>query len=301
MRKVLGAGLALFCISAVPYTPLTKQSNIGDSISQGFGANGFPGDHPRLSWAQGTDDGVRSVYERQTVLYAGFDQEPESVTGAELIGGDDNFPAQASRVCAQDRVPDQVFVLLGGNDVCNRGRSNNSNATANMYSNDTWRAYLRAGIDQLVSCMPTHGVVQVMSMPRVDYLYEAGRDKSLWCSWGIWPIAGVCRIVTAEGNATRRAQIGARIDAYNDIIREEVAAYGANTNRKNSQGLRFVTDWVGSIASGQRNTSVGTFRFSANDINGVDCFHPNVGGQAKLACLGWAVNPGGDGDRASCF
>ena len=52
-------GSLLFVTTVAPageWTPPTKQSNAGDSISQGFGANGWPGDHPDLSWVQGTDD-----------------------------------------------------------------------------------------------------------------------------------------------------------------------------------------------------------------------------------------------------
>ena len=60
-------------------------------------------------------------------------------------------------------------------------------------------------------------------------------------------------------------------------------------------------DWVGSIATGHANTSVGTYRFTEYDINGVDCFHPNVDGQARIACLAWAKSPDGAGPSAGCF
>lgn len=282
----------------------SKQANAGDSISQGFGANGWPGDHPDLSWAQGSDGRVNSTASRLANVHgAGFTQEAESVSGAEMVGGSDNFPAQAARICAQSVKPTRVRVLLGGNDVCNRASSNNGDAAANLYSVSTWTNALRAGLDQLADCLPPKSIVQVLSMPRVDGLYEAGRDKSSWCSWGVWPLAGVCRIVTAEGDATRRAQIGARIDQYNDAIRAEVHAYASNANGQNPRGVGFITDWEGSISSGHENTSIGTYRFTAEDINGVDCFHPNVGGQARLACLAWSKSPDGAaaGPFAGCF
>jgi hypothetical protein len=277
-----------------------KQSNIGDSISQGFDANSVPLDHPSLSWVQGTDDRIDSLYSRQAALSASFEQEPESVTGAELVGGDDNFPAQASRVCAQSTVPDEVFLLLGANDLCNRTRANGNDATVNLYSLDTTREFLRAGIDQLVACMPRGGLVQVMSMPRVDYLYEAGHAKSFWCNWGVWPIAGVCRIVTGESSASKRAQLGTFVDAYNQLLADEVHAYDTNANGKNDKAIRFVTDWMGSSATGHDSTSIGTFHFNENDINGVDCFHPNEDAQGRIACLAWAANPFGSGSRAAC-
>ncbi|MBX3226732.1 MAG: hypothetical protein KIT84_39070 [Labilithrix sp.] len=287
--------------TAVSYAAPTKQANAGDSISQGFGANGWPGDHEDLSWVQGTDSRVSSTADRLARMQSGFTEESESVTGAEMVGGDDSFPAQAARICAQRVKPTRVRVLLGANDVCNRPKSNSGDAAANMYSVGTYTNALRAGLNQLAQCLPAKSVVQVLSVPRVDALYEAGHDKSYWCHWGIWPIAGICRIVTGESNASRRAQVGARVDQYNDAIAAEMRAYNSNSNGKNPKGHAFVTDWVGSIAAGKKNTSIGTFKFTENDINGVDCFHPNVKGQGRLACLAWAKSPDGAGPYASCF
>jgi hypothetical protein len=297
-------GSLLFVSTVAPanvWAPPVKQSNAGDSISQGFGANGWPGDHPDLSWVQGTDDEVDSTAERLGKIQTGFTQEPESVTGAEMVGGDDSFAAQASRICAQSVKPTRVRVLLGGNDVCNRPKSTTSDAAANLYSVTTWTNGLRAGLDLLAECLPSKSVVQVMSMPRVDGLYQAGHDKSWWCYNGVWPLAGICRVVTDEDDAGRRAQIGARVDQYNDAIAAEMTAYTTNANHKNPKGIDFITDWVGSVAQGKKDTSIGTFTFTSDDINGVDCFHPNTGGQGRLSCIAWAKSPDGAGPYASCF
>jgi len=304
-RNVLPAlavtSLVVSSATADEWTAPSKQSNAGDSISQAFCANGWPWDHPDLSWAQGSDDRVSSMADRTADLYAGFTQEPESVTGAEMVGGNDNFAAQASRMCAQDVKPTRVRVLLGGNDVCNRARSASADATANLYSLTTWTNAFRAGLDQLATCLPPRSVVQVLSMPRVDGLYEAGHDKSLWCHLGVWPLAGICRVVTGEKSAARRAQIGVAVDRYNDALAREIATYHANANGKNPRGIGFFTDWVGSIASGKPNTSIGTYRFTADDINGTDCFHPNIKGQGRISCVAWGKGPDGAGPTASCF
>jgi lysophospholipase L1-like esterase len=297
----IAATVSVSTATAETWSVPSKQANAGDSISQAFGANGFPGDRPHLSWVQGTDWRVDSTASRYAETIAGFTQEAESVTGAELVGGDDNFAAQAARICAQPTKPNRVRVLLGGNDVCNRPRSSTANAAANLYSVTTWTQALRAGLDQLAACLPPRALVQVLSMPRVDGLYEAGISKSAWCSWGIWPLAGVCRIVTAETSASRRAQIGARIDAYNNALAADVAAYATNANGRNARGVGFVTDWVGSMASGKSRTSIGTYSFTSADINGVDCFHPNIEGQARIACVAWATSPDGKGPVAGCF
>lgn len=289
--------LASSAFAALP----SKQSNAGDSISQGFSANGWLGDHPNYSWVQGTDSGVDSMFLRYRALNPSFSQQAESVTGAELVGGGDNFAAQSKRICGQSVKPQHVTVLLGGNDVCNRSRSSTSNAAANMYSVTTWRNALRAGLDQLAACLPAGSTVQVLSAPRVDYLYNAGHAKTWYCPYVVWPTAGICRIVTAENSATRREQIGQRINAYNDATAQEIAAYQSNANGKNPRGLHFVTDWKGSIEQGHRNTSIGTYAFSAGDINGTDCFHPNTTGQHKLACSAWASDPDGSGAVSTCL
>ncbi len=299
----IATGVVLFVSQATAdvWAPPAKQANAGDSISQGFSANGWPGDHTELSWVQGSDVGVDSVASRTRASYADFTQDSESVSGAELIGGNDNFAAQASRICAQRPLPTRVHVLLGANDVCNRPRSSSKDAAANLYSVTTWTNALRTGLDQLAACLPPRSVVQLLSVPRVDGIYEAGNAKSGWCSWGVWPIANVCRVVTAETSASRRAQIGARIDQYNDALAAEADSYARNLNGQNSRGIAFVSDWVGSTSSGHENTSLGTFRFGADDINGSDCFHPNVAGQARIACVAWAKSPDGAGPYAGCF
>ena len=294
---LMASGLAF-----AAWTPPTKLANAGDSISQGFGANGMPWDHPERSWAQGTGGNVGSMFDRWGWWYdAGFTQQPESVTGAEMVGGGDSFPAQAARICAQNPPPDRVEVLLGGNDVCNRARSATADATANFYSLETWRGAIRAGMDQLAACLPEGAVVQVLSMPRVDWLYEAGHDKSWWCTGVIWPAANICRVVTDEDDPARRDQIGRAIDRYNDVIREETGAYDSNANGRNGRGVRFTTDWKGSMEQGHWRDSVGTYIFGSGDINGVDCFHPNTGGQAKLACAAWASHPDGWGSVEECL
>lgn len=279
----------------------TRQSNAGDSMSQGSGADGWPGDHPELSWVRGTSSSVYSVYMRYLELVPSFTQRPESVSGAEMVGGSNNFPAQAARICAQEPKPQHVSVLLGHNDVCNRPRSSSPDATATMYSNETWVNALRAGLDQLAACLPAGARVHVLSFARVDFLYKAGYAKGLWCPYAVWPSAGICRIVTAETSASRRAQIGARINQYNALMRDEVERYHSNANGQNPRGVRFVSDWRGSIEEGYGNTSVGTYSFRASDINGTDCFHPSTQGQRRLACAAWASNPDGAGAVADCF
>lgn len=279
----------------------TKQSNVGDSMSQGAVADGWPADRPELSWVQGTSGDVYSVYMRYLELVPSLTQQPESVSGAEMVGGGNNFAAQAARVCAQEEKPQHVSVLLGANDVCNRPRSSSGDPAETLYSIETWVNALWAGLDQLAACLPEGARVHVLSVPRVDFLYNAGYAKSLYCPYVVWPAVGICRIVTAETKGWRRALIGARINEYNEVIRAEAESYDSNANGQNPRGVRILSDWQGSIEDGYQNSSVGTYIFRAADINGTDCFHASVLGQRRLACAAWASNPDGGGDIWECF
>lgn len=279
------AAVQTFGLRAADAQP-RKLAGIGDSISQGFSANGLPGDHPDQAFGQGTDTTVSSLYSRYLARFPGFTKEFVSVTGAEMVGGTNSAAAQAQRICMQTTKPDHVYILLGGNDVCNRA-SNATDAVANMYSVMTYRNALKAALDTLAGCLASGSQVLVLSMPRVDFLYDAGNAKnSITCN-SVWFLASVCRIVTGESSATRRAQIGARVDQYNAGLREEVRAADV---RHSARGIRFLTDWQGPMSS-RPATSVGTYRFTKDDISIDDCFHPYYStGQKRLACAAWEAS-----------
>jgi hypothetical protein len=269
---------------AIGHAQPRKLAGIGDSISQGFSASALPFDTPDRAFGQGTDATVNSLYSRYLARIPGFTKQFASVTGAEMVGGSDNAAAQAQRICMQTTKPDRVYILLGGNDVCNRTRATGSDATVNMYSVTTFRNGLKAALDTLAGCLASGSQVQVLSMPRVDFLYDAGNAKNTITCNSVWVLASVCRIVTAESDATKRAQIGARVDQYNAALREETRAADV---RHSSRGIRFLTDWQGPMSS-RPSTSVGTYRFTKDDISIDDCFHPYYNtGQRRLACTAW--------------
>ena len=107
-----------------------------------------------------------------------------------------------------------------------------------------------------------------------------------------WSLGGVCRIVTngstlnGESYAVRRAGVAERQQRYNEILRDEAAAYNANATGQNPRGIEVVADYVD-----EATPSVGTSTFETTDIDGGDCFHPSIAGQAKLAFGTWANNP----------
>lgn len=277
--------LAVAVPAAASAADPSKLSGIGDSISQGFAANNWPGDHADMAFGQGTDAEVNSLYTRYRARFPSLTKQFVSVSGAEMVGGSNNAAAQAQRICAQSTKPNRVVIELGGNDVCNRGRGSATDAASNLYSVTTFRNALKSALDLLGGCLPSGSQVLVLSMPRVDFLQEAGTAKSFTCS-AIWALAGVCRVVTGEGDATRRRQIGARVDQYNEGLYTEVRA----AETRHGSKVHFVSDWQGPLATNPR-TSVGSFQFGKDDIDSFDCFHPYKGtGHKKLACVAWEAS-----------
>jgi hypothetical protein len=273
-------------------TSPAKLSGMGDSISQGFDAT-CCGELPHLGFGQGTDPSVGSVYSRYRALGAlPRGKEFASRSGAEMVN---DALAQAQAICRMGVKPDRIVLLLGGNDVCNRA------SVGSLYPVATFRAALRGALAALGD--PACGLgpgswVHVLSMPRVDMLRAAGLAKGGVQCEAIWSLANVCRVVTAQPDPAVLAQIGAVVDAYNDGIAAEVA--DADTANGGLVGVHFTTDWRGPRATNP-DSSVGTYAFGPSDVSDVDCFHPSVAGQRRLACLAWETWELGTGDVAGCL
>jgi hypothetical protein len=245
-----------------------KLSGIGDSISQGFDAT-CCGELPHLGFGQGTDPAVASVYSRYRAIGAlPQGKEFASRSGAEMV-----------------------------NDALPQARA----SVGSLYPVATFRSALRAALAALGD--PACGLragswVHVLSMPRVDLLRAAGLGKGGVQCEAIWTLASICRVVTAQPDPAVLAQIGAAVDAYNDGIAAEVV--DADAANGGLLGVHFTTDWRGPRAT-HPDSSVGTHAFGPSDVSDVDCFHPSVAGQRKLACVAWETWELGTGDVAGCL
>jgi lysophospholipase L1-like esterase len=290
----------------------TKLAGIGNSIMQAYNArsNSSPlaGDTPSASFAQGTDATPYSLYQRYQDAYGlPGGMQFVSVSGAEWVGGSDNAAAQAAAICAQAVKPDRVVIELGGNDVCNRGSglSDPMARVAAMYTDEQIGNAVSAALDQLGQCLPANARVHVLGIPRVDGLYDAGISQGCQGRWNRYLIffpTNICRIVTGgslgTGNSTLQARdaVGARIDGYNDELAARVAAAQAG------YAVDFSTDWVGSMAQGMLNTSVGAYQFQSGDLSNGDCFHPYYSsGHVKLACAAWESWEGDPANVPACL
>jgi hypothetical protein len=302
-RRAAAAVLAVTLLAPAAARAQNKLSGIGDSAMQGANArfSYWPlpvGDQIQYSFAQGWDSTVDPLYLRYTLLgLLKWGEEFVSVDGAQMVGGGDNAPAQAQRICDQRRKPDRIIVLLGSNDICNRS------STSAMYDAATFQNALATALDILAkpSCGLKRGTkVHVLSMVPVQYLYAAGIEKELKelipCQL-IWELFDICPIVTRGTDSDRQA-VADRVHQYNLAIAAAVAAAQA----RYAPDIEFTTDWKDAP-----NACVGTFQFGAAELSDVDCFHPKWStGQKKLACAAWesweAVALGaGAGNESGCF
>jgi len=262
-----------------------KLAGIGDSIMQGMDVTALYQDQVGYSFAQGTSGQVSSLYSRYK-LVSGLPggEEFASVSGSTMI---DDASTQATAICNQSALPNRVVILLGSNDLCNASTASDFPSVA------TFRAALQTALDELAGCLPPGSWVHVLSVPRIDLLYQAVQSKQesvydVTCPAFLAAI-GICTIAGDDPTA-----LHTQVNAYNDGIQAEVVA--AHDAYATAQGVEFTTDWSGTTA----NTSIGTFTFGADDVSSVDCFHPSAEGQRKLACAAWESWEGA-GDAAACF
>ncbi len=289
-------------------------ANLGDSISQAFDADDSNAidlgvlasnpekifhDNPALSWVQGTDPRIGSVRSHYLALDPGLVHDRFSISGTEMVR---DLEKQARAIGTAGAHPDLVYVLIGGNDICNRQPSSTDDPTANLYSVEQWREAVGGALEALVDVLDAKATVRFVSMPRVDLLYEtlattrvpvkfntpAGPISGSSTCKDLWSITaqqgnGICKIVTTQRDAAKRKAIGDRIDTYNDVLAELVRRFDTDPTF-NPKRISFQSDWHGSLEKGNTpNSSVGTYRFTPAEVSKLDCFHPSIAGQKAIA------------------
>lgn len=255
-----------------------KLSGMGDSIMQGFDAKpcGTPicFDQPEYSFAQGTSSEVESLYLR----FGEPGKEFASVTGAAMVNGANNAKSQANRICHQEVRPNRIVILLGANDICN------ADALSTLPSALDFSNALNDALTLLASesCALARGsAIHVVSVPRVDLLQASGLAKTDVACSEIWHSYGICALATEAPSAETLQTIASTVDSYNRAIAATVAELKSTTDP--ARELTFTTDYVGAAP----NTSFGTYAFVPADLSNLDCFHPSLQGQRKLACMAW--------------
>jgi hypothetical protein len=303
VAAALGSGLTL---AAKPGGGGTTTWNvrlhgIGDSIMRGYNASCTGntsvldlfcysgGDQPTNSFFDGTSTAVKSLAD--WFIAAGAKttySKVASQSGTEMVGGSNNFEAQAATVAANARVlglPVQVKVELGGNDICKR------TTVAQLYDDATWRTAVRNGLGVLTTGLPQGSSVVLVGVPRVQDLYVVGVAKgssrvncpSFWETYDVCEIATVDRPIDGMSLADRRTAIGLRQQAYNSILLNEAR------NFSGLNGVEVVAETDGAYTNS--TPEVGNYSFTTTEINGGDCFHPSIAGQNKVATVVWGNDP----------
>ena len=236
---------------------------LGDSMSLGVNACQEPGQCAEVSWSGGTDPAVGSIALR---LAAASGVEPKVVNAAK-DGGDVGD--------ALDRVdeviqagPQLVTVLLGGNDACKP-------TLEEMTPAAEYEAQLTELFGRLNAEAP-EATILALSVPDLYRLWDIGRaDPRAVQTWNSSPSCsnrlGDADDDSAEATA-RRDAVAARVDEFNAAIARVCAA-----------AERCIDD----------GGAVFAYDFSADEISGIDFFHPSVAGQRVIAQLAWEALEGG--------
>ncbi|MEU2528981.1 SGNH/GDSL hydrolase family protein [Streptomyces sp. NPDC013087] len=225
---------------------------VGDSITRGFDACSVLADCPEVSWATGTDAGVRSLAVRLLgPSKAASHSWNHAVSGARMA----QLPEQMA-LAAEER-PELLTVMIGANDACR-------DAVDLMTPVADFRASFEASMRQLRASAPKTQVY-VSSVPDLKRLWSTGRENPLGKQ--IWKL-GICRSMLGDAD-----DMGAAAVARRDAVRERVVAYNEVLRDVCARDERCRYD----------GGAVFDYRFTGEQLSEWDWFHPGRDGQARLA------------------
>ncbi|MFE9725291.1 SGNH/GDSL hydrolase family protein [Streptomyces sp. NPDC005794] len=225
---------------------------VGDSITRGFDACAVLADCPEVSWATGTDGGVKSLAVRLLgASKATSHSWNHAVSGARMA----QLPEQMA-LAAQER-PELVTVMIGANDACR-------DSVELMTPEADFRASFEASMRQLRAAAPKTQVY-VSSVPDLKRLWSTGRENPLGKQ--IWKL-GICRSMLGDAD-----DMGAAAVARRDAVQERVVAYNGVLRDVCARDERCRYD----------GGAVFDYRFTGEQLSEWDWFHPGRNGQARLA------------------
>ncbi|MFC8590364.1 SGNH/GDSL hydrolase family protein [Streptomyces atroolivaceus] len=225
---------------------------VGDSITRGFDACAVLADCPEVSWATGTDGGVKSLAVRLLgASKAASHSWNHAVSGARMA----QLPEQMA-LAAQEK-PELVTVMIGANDACR-------DSVGLMTPVADFRASFEASMRRLRASAPK-SQVYVSSVPDLKRLWSTGRENPLGKQ--IWKL-GICRSMLGDAD-----NMGAAAVARRDAVRERVVAYNGVLRDVCTRDERCRYD----------GGAVFDYRFTGEQLSEWDWFHPGRNGQARLA------------------
>ncbi|MFD5429205.1 SGNH/GDSL hydrolase family protein [Streptomyces sp. NPDC127084] len=224
---------------------------VGDSITRGFDVCALLADCPEVSWATGSDTGVRSLAQRLLGPAAAERSWNHARSGARMA----DLPAQMTAAAAHR--PELVTVMAGANDACR-------DSPELMTPVKEFTASFEAAMRALRRTAPK-AQVYVSSVPDLKRLWSTGRENPLGRE--VWKL-GICASMLADaedlGQAAgqRRTRVYERVVAYNEALRDVCA----KDRRCRYDG-----------------GDVFDYRFTGEQLSPWDWFHPGRDGQRRLA------------------
>ena len=245
-----------------PRTDLpSSMAALGDSITAGYGSCLALTSCPRNSWATGDGSLVNSQYKR--IVAGNPAMRGNGHNLAEAGAMVDDLPGQAAAAVRLN--PDYVTILVGANDAC-RSR------IGDMTSTSQFQAQVGAAMSTLRTGLPKARLL-VVSIPDVYRVWEVAHTNRT--AQGVWAL-GVCPSLlanptsTASADVSRRKQFRDRVDAYDTILTTACRDYG--TRCRTDKGAAHAET------------------FGLDKLSALDFFHPNAGGQTRLAEVTYPSN-----------
>ncbi|GAA2930019.1 SGNH/GDSL hydrolase family protein [Kitasatospora cinereorecta] len=225
---------------------------VGDSVTRGYDACSVLADCPEVSWATGTDDGVRSLAVRLLgASRAASHSWNHAVSGARMA----QLPEQMA--LAGKEKPELVTVMIGANDACR-------DSVDVMTPVADFEAAFETSMRRLRGTAP-EAQVYVSSVPDLKRLWSTGRENPLGKQ--IWKL-GICRSMLGDAD-----DMGAAAVERRNTVRERVVAYNGVLREVCARDPRCRYD----------GGAVFDYRFTGEQLSPWDWFHPGRDGQARLA------------------
>lgn len=225
---------------------------IGDSITKAFNSGGFFIPRPRNSWSAGSSKYVES---HKTKLENYFDMSVDAYNFAKSGSEIRDLNVQVREVLRLK--PDYLTVLIGANDVC--GWDEDYEAELNFYA-----AELARHLDRIVETIPDIKILLV-SIPDIYQLQQLGSKNQCQSKWNFTHFCSA--MLGQDRTEADRLLVAEKWERANAALEALSENYPEN--------VKFAA-------------SVKNYQFAIDEVSKVDCFHPSVAGQKKLADETWA-------------
>ena len=228
-------------------------ATIGDSISAGFNAY-YAGDNRQLSWATGDANEPEFRSHRQRLAEV-LDREVVAINEAIVGSVIWELERQVKRIVRYR--PAYVTINVGANDLCTWPTNYESQL-------DYYESTLRSYVDQVIAANNSVKIL-LAPIPNMYNLWEVAHDKPA-CQER-WDAIDLCRDLMDPNNTEAdRQRFVDRWDAANDALDRIAADYPDH--------IRF-----------ERELAYETFTW--DEVAKLDCFHPSIKGQGRLAEMTW--------------